>query len=80
MTMRLEKVNPSDREKVWLASENPHIRGLAMSYRCVKCHSLVTYGDRGGVYADLDGKPFRDYYCGPCAQEVQCTTTKTPTA
>ncbi|CAO0822469.1 hypothetical protein DFAR_3060042 [Desulfarculales bacterium] len=78
--MRLEKVEPSQREKVWLASENPHIRGLAMSYRCVNCGLLVTYGDRlGGVYADLDGKPFRDYYCGKCAEEVQCTTSKTTT-
>ena len=75
--MRLQEVKPSQMEKVWLASENPKVRGLAMQYQCVGCGCYVTYGERGGVFADLDGRPFKDYYCGKCAaeKEVECRRT-----
>jgi hypothetical protein len=68
-------------------------KGRVFYVHCVKCNKQVIAGDvtmgdpgfRNGVpqsfrvYADLDGAPFKDYYCAPCAQaalpqEATCTS------
>jgi hypothetical protein len=75
--MRLMKVEPSQAELGWIKAGGR--RNFSLTYRCVGCGDVITYDDRrGGVFADLDGRPFKDYYCGKCAEEVQpSTTTKT---
>ena len=36
---------------------------------CIKCAKrLDSIGEV--IYADLDGAPFKDYYCGPCTVRV----------
>ena len=43
---------------------------------CVKCHTPVWFHH---AYADLDGKPFEDYYCAPCAMQLQPSAFNRPT-
>ena len=44
---------------------------------CLKCGEKLYGGDvdsespKYPVYADLDGEPFKAYYCAQCAKEVQ---------
>jgi len=42
------------------------VTGTPFRVTCVSC-GKQTQTDREPMYADLDGKPWVDYYCGPCA-------------
>lgn len=68
--MHLVEVKPSQLEESWLKSQDPKVRGMIMQYRCVACLELVTYEGQDpyhrGVFADVEGRPFKDYYCGRC--------------
>lgn len=48
------------------------VTGPAFRLECIKC-GKKTQSDREPVYADLDGKPFVDYYCKPCAISAGAT-------
>lgn len=39
----------------------------ATRVQCRSCGRLILLQD---AYADLDGKPFKGYYCGECTEEV----------
>lgn len=41
--------------------------------RRAPCDNIVF--DDGKGYADLDGKPFKAYYCAECASKLLATTT-----
>jgi len=49
------------------------------TYGCVRCGSVCYAPEHNRqlgcgsryAYADLDGKPFADYYCESCAMELQ---------
>lgn len=34
---------------------------------CIRCGDRTSSKAEAGSVADLDGMPFRAYYCGPCA-------------
>jgi len=42
-------------------------------FSCCACGKRTASESETGPQprADLDGKPFRDYYCGPCARHIQ---------
>lgn len=42
------------------------VTGTPFQVKCIEC-GKVTTTNREPVYADLDGKPWVDYYCRPCA-------------
>ena len=60
------------------------VTGTPFTVKCVNCgvrvlaggsftsHGAneVPFGTQRPVYADLDGKPFVDYYCEPCKERV----------
>lgn len=39
-------------------------------YTCVACHKQKASDDKPAGFADLDGEPFKTYYCNPCAVEA----------
>ena len=46
--------------------------GPCFRFLCVKCgrrEQSITTDGRENAYADLNGKPFVDYYCLKCAEE-----------
>lgn len=54
----------------------------AFRYTCVRCQKVGEVGltspnyrgeveKRADVFADLEGKPFVDYYCEKCASELR---------
>lgn len=45
------------------------VTGTPLAYRCVSCKKglALLSRDNEPAYADLDGKPFVDYYCATCA-------------
>lgn len=46
------------------------ITGRAFVFRCCACHARTDADSELGLAtADLDGKPFEDYYCGACSLE-----------
>ena len=49
------------------------INGPRIRVTCVRC-SGRTWSDK--AVADLDGAPFRDYYCEPCAAELRANEHK----
>lgn len=46
-----------------LVKTPPHFRA-----QCLQCRKMVDT-DRINLYADLDGEPFKAYYCEPCKVE-----------
>jgi len=53
--------------------------GTPFSVRCVACRQHMTAGNTThgqAVYADLDGAPFKDYYCAVCAGDVRAEAHK----
>lgn len=61
--------------KVAVADSGP------LTFTCIDCGAKVTQADKttvkrnghmaGPVFANLQGKPFVDYYCQPCAVKIQ---------
>jgi uncharacterized protein YlaI len=46
----------------------------AAYFICLGCGKrMVLSRAEPTFYADLDGEPFRAYYCGPCAERVNTT-------
>jgi len=50
------------------------VTGWPFNVFCLGCGEQFWAGDiedqeQSPVYADLTGKPFQAYYCGPCANE-----------
>lgn len=41
------------------------IGGRSFSFTCIRCGTRAQ--NTGSAAADLDGVPFRDYYCSACA-------------
>ena len=37
---------------------------------CINCHGKL-YSESQRIWADLDGKPFKAYYCEPCKLKVE---------
>jgi hypothetical protein len=58
------------------------VTGPAFSVTCLNCKKGFMAGspgiDRFGrettskIYADLDGEPFKAYYCEPCSNIIAC--------
>lgn len=48
--------------------------------RCVGANHppLTRWVPQREMFADLDGEPFRAYYCAPCAAEAQKTQEQKP--
>jgi hypothetical protein len=46
------------------------VTGKAFTIKCVKC-GKDSMSDDGNWYADLNGTPFKDYYCAHCANPIQ---------
>ena len=44
-----------------------HIHDRRQTFVCLRCNGRVVSPDYK-VYADLDGVPFRAYYCEPCKE------------
>lgn len=51
------------------------VTGPALQLNCVGCGTGLQLNSRTRerAYADLDGKPFVDYYCRPCAMALGAT-------
>lgn len=49
------------------------VTGAAFTVTCIACGTLTR--QRDGLFADLDGEPFRAYYCAPCANSIKFNTT-----
>ncbi len=47
------------------------VGGQSIKLNCVACHRAIhnTPGYPNRAYADLDGKPWVDYYCYACATD-----------
>ncbi len=45
------------------------VSGTPFRVTCIACQKQG-YSDRQPFYADLDGKPWVDYYCEPCADRL----------
>ena len=43
------------------------------TFTCSKC--MAKTSSKNG-YADLDGKPFEDYYCSKCKDEIEAIPNK----
>ena len=49
-----------------------NVTGTPFTCVCVRCKCITRAGDGcGPVYADLDGTPWVDYYCEPCARAAK---------
>lgn len=42
------------------------VDGTPFTVTCVKC-GRKAMSDKVNYYADIDGKPYKDYYCPTCA-------------
>lgn len=40
-----------------------------LAFTCCRCGTRANQF-HGTVYADLEGEPFKDYYCAKCAKEA----------
>lgn len=54
------------------------VTGPPFTATCISCEKRVIAGSKGlpfgtelPVYADLNGKPFTDYYCSSCAADLR---------
>jgi hypothetical protein len=45
------------------------VTGREFIIDCVKCGAKLYAGDGHDIYADIEGKPFKDYYCKTCANK-----------
>lgn len=61
--MNLQKVNPSRGVFVYCCHPDHHVNDMAL-------HGSRWVNDFK-AYADLDGEPFKAFYCGPCAAKLQ---------
>lgn len=60
------------------AKVNPGTWGR-WSVVCVECTAAVDPG-LVAVFADTQGRPFKDYYCEPCKERVNAEVDKQPVA
>ena len=45
------------------------VSGKPLNYRCISCGRMVD-ASREAVFADIEGEPFKAYYCEPCKNKL----------
>lgn len=55
------------------------VGGPPFRFVCIECKQVFDHGMDTIAYADLEGRPWRDYYCNQCAHTIyQREMSKSP--